>query len=120
MSVTMEKTKAKGKAKGRKTPILPEMVGIGSRIKQARERKKLTQADLAEKLGTNTQDIGQVENGWRGMSVTRVHTFAKALGVSAEWIFSGINPKVHAALVANAQKFVKTLDTLGEDESEKA
>jgi len=112
MSVTMEKAnKSKGKRKpARKNPIIPEMVGIGSRIKQARELKKFTQSDLAEKIGTNEQDIGQVENGWRSMSVPRVHLFAKALGVSPEWVFSGINPKVHAALVLGAKKFAKAVE----------
>lgn len=116
-----EKTKSEKKpakkAKDRKNPVIAEMVGVGQRIRQARESKQMTQDDLAGKIGTTTQDVGQVENGWRSMSVVRVHVFARSLGVTPEWVFSGINPKVHAALVTNAKKFVAALDKLGEGDA---
>lgn len=110
--------KPRGKAKAKKTKranaVITEMVGIGKRLLQARTLKGMTQDDLAAKVKTSTQDIGQLENGWRSISVPRAYLIAKALGVTGEWLITGINPKTYAALVVGAKQGEKALKQLHE------
>lgn len=44
------------------------LVDFGQRMKQYRERNKLTQEKLAEKLGVQTKHISMLENGHRNPS----------------------------------------------------
>lgn len=76
----------------RKNPLIPSMVPIGHRIREARDRRGLTQISLARKLGTSAQDVGQIENGWRAASVPRLHGIADVLGVDPDWLLTGIDP----------------------------
>lgn len=55
-------------------------VKIGSRIKAIREKKKLTQAELAERSGLNRTFLIHVEKGRRNLSV-----------ISLEKILGGLN-----------------------------
>lgn len=63
---------------------------IGSRIKAARERKKITQEELAELLGMSTTHISVIE---RGVKPPKLETFiriANALDVSADYLLMDI------------------------------
>jgi transcriptional regulator with XRE-family HTH domain len=97
---TMPNKKKKDSKESRRNPVIPEMVAIGRRLRAAREAAQFSQADLAEKVGTSSQDLGQVENGWRSASVPRLAKLAKVLKVSQEWLLSGMDPKVYDGLVA--------------------
>ena len=97
----------KTKIKTRKNPFIPEMRPIGHRLKAARERAKLSQAALAEKLGTSSQDLGQVENGWRAASVPRLARMADAVGVTLEWLLTGIDPALYARLIKGHRAVVR-------------
>lgn len=122
MTATMTKAaKPKGKAKtpARKNRVIPEMVGVGKRLQQARTAKSMTQADLAAKAGTSEQDIGQLENGWRSISIPRAYMLARALSVSGEWLITGISPKTHAALVSAAKKFQKEFGKAADESGER-
>lgn len=76
------------------------MVPIGRRLRTARTAAKFSQADLAEKVGTSSQALGQIENGWRAPSIPKLVELARALDVSPEWLLSGMDPKVYDGLVA--------------------
>jgi transcriptional regulator with XRE-family HTH domain len=55
---------------------------LGQKIRVLRERRKMTQMDLAKELGfTSTGTISQVENGLKGLSVDSIMKAAKVLGV---------------------------------------
>lgn len=60
---------------------------IGERIKAARIAAKMTQAELAEKLGVAYQNIGQIESGKRNPKVDTLQKIADALGVRTSELF---------------------------------
>lgn len=69
---------------------------IGENIKKYRKLAKMTQEELAEKIGANRVTIARYENGNYLPSVPAIHALADALGVT-ESILSGIDeppPKV--------------------------
>jgi transcriptional regulator with XRE-family HTH domain len=79
-----------------KRPLRPERKVnlIGPRVRWMRERLLLTQDDLAGKLACYGVEldyvkIGQVENERRRVTDWELVGFAKALGVSVEWLLSG-------------------------------
>jgi transcriptional regulator with XRE-family HTH domain len=119
MTMTTTTKAAKRRTKvARKNRVIPEMVDFGKRLRQAREQKNMTQADLAAKAATSEQDIGQLENGWRSVSLVRAHYFAKYLSVTPEWLIVGINPKTYAALVTGAKHAQKALKALASESGE--
>ncbi len=55
---------------------------IGDRIKQARVRAKLTQKDLAERIGASPSWVYLVEDGQQNAQIRSLRKVAEALGVS--------------------------------------
>ena len=69
--------------------FLPSMglgESTGSRIKIARERQGVTQAELAEKMGVTPQTISQYERNIINPKPETIKKFADALGVDARWL----------------------------------
>ena len=62
---------------------------IGKRIKKIRKSKKLTQYDLADKVGTTPCSIINWEKGKWYMSIYYFSKLCKALDVSADYILYG-------------------------------
>lgn len=63
---------------------------IGARLRRARERKLITQADLSVASGVTEATISRIENGQSGPtrpSTTR--KLAQALGVDPVWLMFG-------------------------------
>lgn len=61
---------------------------MGYRIKEAREKKKMTQEELAEKSGISRATISALENGtMRATSTKTLLKLAEALGTTVESIF---------------------------------
>uniref|UniRef100_UPI004056B1E4 helix-turn-helix domain-containing protein n=1 Tax=Agathobacter sp. TaxID=2021311 RepID=UPI004056B1E4 len=90
---------------------------IGSRIKAARENKKITQEELAALLDMSTTHISVIE---RGVKTPKLETFiriANVLGVSADYLLMDIieNP---ADVVAG--ELSKSISKLSQKEKEKA
>jgi transcriptional regulator with XRE-family HTH domain len=63
-------------------------MSVGSRVREARLRAGLTQAQLAEKAGMTKGAVSQLEIG-ESQSSTRLASIALALGVSAIWLQTG-------------------------------
>lgn len=61
------------------------------RLRQLREDKDLTQADLAAILGTARQQVTKYETGRQEMTVSKLATLCRALGVSADYLL-GLPP----------------------------
>ena len=60
---------------------------IGARIALTRREQGLTQEELAEKLGVDTRTVQRIEQNDGSISVSRLLSVAKALGVPATtWI----------------------------------
>lgn len=67
----------------------PEL--LGRRIREARERIKLSQEDLAIAVSKDQHAISQYENGKRKLAVTDLPAFARALKVPVSYFFEGFD-----------------------------
>lgn len=63
-------------------------MSIAARVKSMRELLKLTQTDLAERIGTSQQAIEQLENG-KTKRPRYLPELADKLGVTIEWLLNG-------------------------------
>lgn len=70
----------------------PLNVAIGRRIQQARERARLTQEELAERIDRSTQFVSTVERGLAGPSLETTIKICDALGVTTDQILRGRAP----------------------------
>ncbi len=61
---------------------------IGSRIKELRNVKKMSQKDLAYASDLDRSYIASVENGKRNISIVNIEKIAIALGVSLKEFFN--------------------------------
>jgi transcriptional regulator with XRE-family HTH domain len=59
---------------------------FGQRLKEARERKGLSQSELARRCGVSRELITNVEAGRRTMSIRNARTIARELGVGLDWL----------------------------------
>ena len=67
---------------------------IGSRIKQVRLQKGMTQLELAEKVGYKTASaINKIETGANQLTVNKIIEFAYALNVSYSYLVGEKNAK---------------------------
>ena len=60
---------------------------LGSRLKEARTKAGLTQAELAERIGVSRKTVNTVENGVFIPSTPLALGLARALGVKVEDLF---------------------------------
>lgn len=60
---------------------------FGKRIHELRKKNKLTQSELAEKVGLSTNFIGMVERGERNTSVDKIFKLAKVFNISLAQFF---------------------------------
>ena len=61
----------------------------GNMIKQSREAKKITQAELARTLGVSDKAVSKWETGRSYPDITLIEPLAKALGISTIELLSG-------------------------------
>lgn len=64
-------------------------IEIGGRLASAREARKLTREQLAERLGVSLATVQHHENGFRGIRRTAAEQYARSLRISVEWLFTG-------------------------------
>ena len=77
-----------------------DMIAIGSRIKEARERAHLTQEELAEKVDISPTHMSVIE---RGIKTPKLDTFVKivkALNLSADALLLDGMDQVNDSIVA--------------------
>lgn len=67
------------------------MESIGSRIKEVRERKGLTQKQVAEEVGITEATLSRYENDLREPKAEIVSKLAKTLGVSSDFLLCKTN-----------------------------
>lgn len=83
------------------TEFLKEM---GQRIVAHRKSLRMTQEELAEKVGVSTQMISNLELGKKAIRPENLAKVCDALGLSADFILTGSNTKT--AVDAVAEKLV--------------
>ncbi len=62
---------------------------IGARVKQARKAKKLTQAEVADRLGKSVETISNIERGASWTSLEMLENLSKLLDERVEVFFEG-------------------------------
>ena len=63
-----------------------ELILFGERLLQARKKRKVSQDDLAKKLGVHAPVIGRYERGEVKPSIETAARMAEALGVSLDYL----------------------------------
>ena len=63
-----------------------DYLSLGKRIKNLREKKSITQMELADKAGLARSYIGQIESGLKNASLETIVSIANILEVSIEEI----------------------------------
>lgn len=61
-----------------------DLENIGSRIREERRKRGLTQEKLSEMADISIQHMNRIENGVRKPSMDAVHRIADALGITVE------------------------------------
>lgn len=64
---------------------------VGSRIKEARDQKQMTQLDIAKILGISRAAIAQWENETTSPSISTVTEVAKLLETTPQWLAYGVS-----------------------------
>ncbi len=75
-------------------------IQIGERIKSAREKGKLTQEQLAERIEVSPQYVSDLERGVVGISVPTLIRLCVALGVSSDQILFDHRAQSYADTIA--------------------
>lgn len=64
---------------------------LGERIKAARKKKGLRQADLAQALGVSTATVGQYEVGSSNPSINMLLKISETCDVNTDWLLKGVS-----------------------------
>ena len=62
---------------------------VGLRIRRCREKKNLSQEELAFEAGLHRAYIGQIERGEKNIGVQNLEKIAKALGIKTSSLLEG-------------------------------
>ncbi len=72
---------------------------IGKNICRYREESRLTQRDLAEKVGVGTAFISRIERGEKSMKLYTLYILADALGVTCDALLYPESASVHISTI---------------------
>lgn len=64
------------------------LFNLGNRIKEERQRARLTQEKLAELVGCNESYIGQIERGAKNPSLEIIVNISNALNVTVDYLLA--------------------------------
>jgi transcriptional regulator with XRE-family HTH domain len=81
--------------------MVGELGDIGVRLREERERARLSQRELARRLGVSASLISQVESGQSKPSVSTLYAIVTELGVSLDDVFQ-VHRHEHVAIAASA------------------
>lgn len=57
------------------------LVKFGNRVREERQKQKLSQEELAEKAGVHRTYIGMIERAEKNITLINIERIAKALGI---------------------------------------
>ena len=77
---------------------------VGDRIRQARLKKGISQAQLAEIIDKTPPYVSNIEMGKQNMSIIVLYKIVKALDVSADWILAHDTPETAAITLDSVTK----------------
>ena len=71
--------------------VAGELEDIGTRVREERDRVRISQRELARRIGLSASMISQIESGQSKPSVSTLYAIVSELGVSVDDIFRGRN-----------------------------
>jgi len=90
-----------------------DMSEIGDRVREVRERLKMSQAELGRAVGVTRNAINQIESGaTKNPRPQTIYAIADALGVSDRWIVFGGEPMPEPRGPPASQQDLQILETL--------
>ncbi|MCR5629879.1 helix-turn-helix transcriptional regulator [Eubacterium sp.] len=76
------------------------MLGIGKQIEYYREKKGLTQQELADKMGYKSKStISKIEKGINDINQSTVHKFAEALDITVAELLGANHPNNQSVII---------------------
>jgi len=91
---------------------------FNERLRRAREAKKLSQLDLANKTGLQPAAISHFETGQRSPSFENLRKLADALSLSIDYLLGRIDEEQHGqglAAAPRAQKLFRNAEKLSDE-----
>lgn len=90
--------------------MVGELGDIGARLREERERSRISQRELARRLGVSASLISQVESGQSKPSVSTLYAIVTELGVSLDDVFQvHRHERVSVAAAAGAESSAPVL-----------
>lgn len=81
-----------------------DYIGIGTRIKHARKKCDLTQADMARLTGISLSFYGHIERGSRIMSIETLCKISEVLDVDAHYLLWGESKRAIDLRLSDAER----------------
>jgi transcriptional regulator with XRE-family HTH domain len=69
--------------------VAGELEDIGTRLREERERVRISQRELARRIGLSASLISQIESGQSKPSVSTLYSIVTELGISVDDVFRG-------------------------------
>ena len=90
---------------------------FGSRLKEMRKKRGLTQEQLAEALNISTPHLGNIEIGKRGISVDLLVEVSDILNVSVDFLIRGTDSPTQQIkpLLAQIRELLTQVESLSEN-----
>lgn len=86
-----------------------EMAVFGARVQQIRKARRLTQEDVADRIGCSLSYISKLENGKASCNLSRLLDLADALKCAAAELIFGVNRGSRAYLEAEVERMLGDL-----------
>lgn len=80
---------------------------IGNRIKEARKKKGISQAELADSIGVSLTYMSCLENGKKTMSIDKLIKITDVLQISADWLLRSDIPEVRSIYIKEIEEILK-------------
>ena len=68
----------------------PVDIYVGTRLRSLRAMRRVSQTDIAEKLGLSFQQVQKYENGTNRISASKLYSISKILNVQPNYFFEGL------------------------------
>jgi len=91
------------------SPSSRTLASFPDRLREARERRKLTQGELAEKSGLQASAISHFETGTRKPSFDNLRRLADALDVTTDYLLGRVD---HPEELAGADRLHRDIERL--------
>jgi transcriptional regulator with XRE-family HTH domain len=74
------------------------LIAFGTAVRTTRKANSLTQQELADRASLHRTYIADIERGRRNVSLVNITALARALGISASKLLSGIEAEAPAEM----------------------